>query len=475
MSTVKTTEKIRGVIQEFDQNFKERFESVRGSLLAMLAGEHVLLLGPPGTAKSLMARRACEVIQDAQFFQYLLTRFTTPEEIFGPMSIKALQEDIFQRKIDGYLPTAHIAFLDEIFKANSSILNCLLTIINERMYHNGKEIVKVPLLSIFGASNELPEENENLEALYDRFLFRYLIEPIHEEANFIDVVIKGAGEFRHSKNLSLQEILEIRESAKKIEIAEEVIEIIKVLRKDFIKNNFVVSDRRWKKIVNILKIGAAALDRKLVDTTLVLLIPHMIWEQPEQKNAIKENAEKLVVSRGINLDELEHRILDLSEFIGEKSSTQLDEPLECYNCNFSSNNINEIIDHAKREKHRFECPYCGTGASGTAFATHIETKHSIRLKENIKVIGKSELRLYIKEYTELKESYKKSIRDVDKERDILKGLLETNFWLIDTERIVSKYDEKIKKLKEIEEHLINIEQKLEESENALEVDNKADN
>ncbi len=85
------------------------------------------------------------------------------------------------------------------------------------------------------------------------------------------------------------------------------------------------------------------------------------------------------------------------------------------------------------------------------------------------------MRLYIKEYTELKESYKKSIRDVDKERDILKGLLETNFWLIDTERIVSKYDEKIKKLKEIEEHLINIEQKLEESENALEVDNKADN
>ena len=180
---------------EFEHSFKERTEEINCALLAILSGEHVLFLGPPGTAKSLLSKNVCEIM-DGQFFYYLLTRFTTPEELYGPLSLKALQQDDFHRKIEGYLPTANIAFLDEIFKSNSSILNSLLTILNERKFHNGSSVESVPLVSVFGASNELPEENESLEALYDRFLFRCPVSYVQDESNFADLIFDGAEHIR---------------------------------------------------------------------------------------------------------------------------------------------------------------------------------------------------------------------------------------------------------------------------------------
>ena len=130
-SKTTTSEKIKKIIGELDSSFVERKKAVRLCLLAMLSGEHAVLLGPPGTAKSLLVRTICDAIEGGSYFDYLLTRFTTPDEIFGPLSIKKLEEDIYERKTKSYLPEAHIAFLDEIFKANSSILNSLLTLINE--------------------------------------------------------------------------------------------------------------------------------------------------------------------------------------------------------------------------------------------------------------------------------------------------------------------------------------------------------
>src|SRR5580658_4564217 len=156
------------------KNLEGRFlgkdEVIRLLLIATIAGEHAVLIGPPGTAKSALIRMYARLLQ-ARYFEYLLTRFTEPNEIFGPVDIAAFREGRYQRRIEGMLPEAEIVFLDEVFKSNSAILNALLTLLNERRYTSGGQVLKAPLLSVFGASNEVPTD-ETLGAIFDRFLLR---------------------------------------------------------------------------------------------------------------------------------------------------------------------------------------------------------------------------------------------------------------------------------------------------------------
>ena len=172
--TMTPQDKLRKIREELQQMFLERAELIDGALAALLSAQHVMIVGPPGTAKSMLADELCRRIEGASYFQWLLTKFTTPEELFGAVSLKALEADDYRRVTSHKLPEAHIAFLDEVFKASSSILNAILSIINERLFHNGRQVTAVPLLSLFGASNELPEDDELL-ALYDRFLLRFVV------------------------------------------------------------------------------------------------------------------------------------------------------------------------------------------------------------------------------------------------------------------------------------------------------------
>jgi MoxR-like ATPase len=267
----------------------ERDLPVRLALLAALAGEHLLLLGPPGTAKSEVARRLRGAFQDATYFERLLTRFSVPEELFGPLSIKALEEDRYRRLTKGYLPEATFAFLDEIFKANSAILNALLTLLNEREFDNGEDRVKTPLLCVVAASNELPE-GEELHALYDRFLLRCHVQPVSDAGFERLLALRGDGPptLQASLRLSPPEVEQVRAEVRNVRVPSEVTEMLRALRVHLAEQQIYVSDRRFRKIVRLLQTAAFTDGRAEVSIWDSWLLRYCTWDQPEQEASIAD-------------------------------------------------------------------------------------------------------------------------------------------------------------------------------------------
>ncbi|MEM0340583.1 MAG: AAA family ATPase [Acidilobaceae archaeon] len=171
--------KIRKFMNELEAPFVGRQEEVLLITLALLTGEHAVLIGEPGTAKSALVRRASDLL-NAKFFKYLLTKYTEPSELFGPLDVNALLKGSYVRITKDKLPEAEIAFLDEIFNASSAVLNCLLSLMMERVIYDGYVEIRTKLWSLFGASNKVPEDPET-EALYDRFLLRTYVKPLSQE------------------------------------------------------------------------------------------------------------------------------------------------------------------------------------------------------------------------------------------------------------------------------------------------------
>ncbi len=468
--------KLASISDEFNSTFKERYEEIAGSLLAMISGEHVLFIGPPGTAKSLLARDLCKCIEGGSFFYYLLTRFTTPEEIFGPLSLASLEKDTFSRKTEGYLPSANISFLDEIFKANSSILNSLLTVLNERCFHNGCEVVKVPLLAVFGASNELPEENESLDALYDRFLFRYYVKYIQDESNFRSVILGNAEGFDPSAKIGLEELEAIRTAASKVELEEEVINAILRLRREFQAQGIHVSDRRWKKVAGVLKIGAAALGRESVDVTMLPIIQHMTWDKPEELNAIRQLLINIAGMAGINLEAMKKDIEDLHQLVKDSKDRKLDGTIECRNCLIWFNNWRTLRDHAlESPNHTYVVK--GENQPYQLVSWRANPHHLPNLIEQFKergwgteiALSEQNRKLFLKEVQGLKDQLARKEGDLTLEWDRMKGLVRSNIWISEKDKkdILEKWGEKFRALDAMRELISETEMEIGKEETML--------
>jgi MoxR-like ATPase len=271
---------IRDTLDDLERDLLERDVPVRLLLLGALAGEHVLLVGPPGTAKSELARRLHRAFVGARYFERLLTRFSVPEELFGPLSLKALEHDRYERLTEGFLPTAQVAFLDEVFKANSAILNALLTLLNEREFDNGSGRIQVPLISVVGATNEVPDD-EALQAFYDRFLLRVPITPV-DDASFTALLALPAGQPPAPARIVATDLAPLQQAAGALRLTAPVSDLLVQARAWSAAHAVTVSDRRWRKVVALLKVQAVSAGAETVDPWDLWLLPFTLAARPAQ-------------------------------------------------------------------------------------------------------------------------------------------------------------------------------------------------
>jgi MoxR-like ATPase len=302
-------QRMENILKALNENIHEREEVFSVALLSALADQNIFLYGPPGTAKSLISRRLAKVFKNENYFEYLMQKFSTPEEVFGPISLTELKKDNYVRKTDGYLPNAEFAFLDEIWKSSPAILNTLLTALNEKKFRNGKELVSLPLKVVVSASNETPSKGQGLEALYDRFLTRLYVPTLENKNNFEALLQAGgsADSINIDNNLLIKndEWEQWKKEFKNLKISIETFNIINAIKLEFAKDenkdlDIYISDRRWTKAAELLKASAYFCEREEINIIDCLLLSHCLWSTKDNKGKVIEIVENTVRDNGFD-------------------------------------------------------------------------------------------------------------------------------------------------------------------------------
>ena len=281
---------ILAIERELGARHFERRDVIRGMILALLTRLHVVLLGPPGADKSGLSRDLTSRI-GGTYFEWLLTRMSTLEELFGPISLKGLEQDSYRRITANKLPEAQIGFLDEVFKGSSAILNSLLAILNERVFHNDGQPMQVPLEMVVGASNELPEDREELGALWDRFMLRFMVDYIRDASNF-SKLLAGAGQIQPT-TIALGDLHTAQAEVAKVAI-DPVIPQVLDLRAKMRELGVMVSDRRWYGAMDIVRAEAWMNGRLQADVSDLRVLVPVLWSEPVQYPTVRKTVYSLV-------------------------------------------------------------------------------------------------------------------------------------------------------------------------------------
>jgi len=282
----------------------ERDEAVRAALCALIAGQNMVLLGPPGTAKSYLVFLLAQSLGLTRFLQ-LMTRFTVPEELLGSISVQGMKQDNYRRITTNRMPEAQIVVLDEPFKASSAILNVMLSIINERVFDNGGTRIDVPMISLYGASNELPQGAE-LSALWDRFTVRVSVDYVSKAAfpRLIHMAAErpSSGMLRVARNnkahrlvlpppnvvLQPADLFTVITAAAHMPIPQNVRDAIGKLYSQLGDKGIIISDRRWEQSLDLLRAHAVLEQRPTVDPDDLQILKHGFWNTHEQRATIAQ-------------------------------------------------------------------------------------------------------------------------------------------------------------------------------------------
>ncbi|SLK16539.1 MULTISPECIES: AAA family ATPase [unclassified Paenibacillus] len=278
----KQLERIRTRLQS---EYYERESLIRCALVSVIAGEHMLLIGPPGTAKSSVLERLFQCFRELNIFKWSMNYDTTPDEILGPYEESLYTKGQLRRKTVGKLPEAHMAILDEILRAKGETLNSLLDVINERTILQMSERVKVPLISLFGATNELHDEEQN-HALYDRFLIRIKVGYVIFPDALKDMLTSKHMHEESYDSISLIDLNKLRMNSEFVIIPDEIIDAIVLIRTQLFKARIYPSDRRLKASLKLLKASALLDGRLVVQNRDLQILYYVLWNKPADEDKV---------------------------------------------------------------------------------------------------------------------------------------------------------------------------------------------
>tara|TARA_Y100001963_G_scaffold156472_1_gene250144 strand:- start:50 stop:1180 length:1131 start_codon:yes stop_codon:yes gene_type:complete len=290
----KQRQMILDCIKDGGDQFLERSLVINHAWAALLGGHHVWLYGPPGEGKSAAIRFICDQIKGSDYFEYLFSKFSQPKSVFGPLKISKLKQDIEEYDVNGYLPTAHVAMLDEGGRASGAIRETLLTVINERKFKNGKNILDCPLMSLFSGSNSLLE-NEEDEAFRDRFLVTVHVTTLQDDKNFMALLDKANPSPKTS--ITLKQLQAVQADVAKISMSDAFKESMRDVRRSLAKEGITASTRRWISIARGLRAFA------WLEGDSELLPDHIEWASDMLWMTIEERRRILrIVGNVVNPD-----------------------------------------------------------------------------------------------------------------------------------------------------------------------------